>query len=395
MNGVLPVRPADLMLYVHIPFCPSKCHFCGWVQGMSKRELLLSPADQLRSDYIAALCKEIRGRAAAVKRAGYRPNIVYWGGGTGSSLIEPEIEQVQAALAESYDLSQVTEATIEGSPDTLSAGKLRLLRQLGYTRLSLGIQSFNDQRLRRLGRVHNAASARAAIEAAAAAGFDDINIDLMCGLPEETEEEVIESVKIGVSLPVTHFSYYPYRPVNETVMQMQLNRGRTSIDATYQKRVYRLGRDLIAKAGFAPYAMSYFGRNSLNDLAVFRVRQDWLGFGCGAHSLMSGRSLVHARTQMREYIERPMVWHSSTLACSPEVAPMLLGQGLATFKGIDRRDWLERTGEPLEQSLSRPGVREYLDRFRENAGLVEDETGIRLDPEKMIDVFIDQLLAMA
>jgi putative oxygen-independent coproporphyrinogen III oxidase len=385
----------NVMIYIQIPFCTSKCHFCGWVQGMSKQELLLSPTDQPRRDYVDAICAEIRGRAAAVRRAGYVPNIIYWGGGTGTALVEAEIERIHAALVESYDLSSVTEATFEGSPDTVTPAKLRFIHSLGYTRISLGVQSFNDKRLRHLGRVHDAARARAAVEWAATEGFRDINIDLMCGLPGEVTDEVQDTVRTGVALPVTHISYYAYRPIHDTVMQKQLSRGLSSVDANYQKRAYRIGRDIIERADFAAYALSYFGQTSLNDLALFRLTQDWLGFGSGAHSLMAGQSLVHERGRMLDYVARPLMWDFATPAHSPNVAPMLLGQGLSTFKGINRRDWEERTGQSLEQTIAQPAVRAYLDKFVNAAGLEETEEGIRLDSEKMIDVFIDELLGLA
>jgi putative oxygen-independent coproporphyrinogen III oxidase len=392
--GRSAARQRELMLYIHVPFCPSKCHFCGWVQGIPKRELLLRPDHGLRQNYIHALCREIRERAVQLSGAQYIPNIVYWGGGTGTSLTETEIETVHAALADSFALSSVIEATIEGSPDTISPSKLALIHNLGYQRVSFGIQSFDDRRLRHIGRVHSPDDARKAVEWAAAIGFKDINIDLMCGFPNESINEVDRTVREAVRLPVTHISFYPYRPTQDSVMRNQLARGSGLLDANYQKAAYALGRCLIEEAGFPEYAMSYFGSVSLNDLAIFRVQQDWLGFGSGAHSLIGGTCHIHKRGRLGAYIDDPMAWDQSVPAYLPQIALMLLGQGLSTFKGIERNDWLERTGQSLDETLCQPAVQGYVDWFRRRVGVIEDTLGIRLQREAMAEAFIDMLLGM-
>src|SRR5262249_2913983 len=158
---------------------------------------------------------------------------------------------IHAVLADSYDLSAVTEATFEGSPDTVTPEKLAFIRTLGYGRVSFGVQSFDDRRLRRIGRTHNADSARKAVEWSVAAGFKDINIGLMCGLPDESLEEVECTVREGVRLPVTHVSFYPYRPVHDTVMRRQITKGRAKVDADYEKAAYALGRSIIERGGLA------------------------------------------------------------------------------------------------------------------------------------------------
>ncbi len=149
-----------LAIYLNIPFCPSRCHFCHWVQGISKKDLFLRPLDEQRQKYVAAVGTEIRERLHAMPALRNLPNVIYWGGGTATSLDIAEFEHIHTALSDAFDLSGVKEATIEGSPDTVSPEKLRFLRQLGYTRISFGVQSFHDQRLRKIGRVHRAAQAR-------------------------------------------------------------------------------------------------------------------------------------------------------------------------------------------------------------------------------------------
>lgn len=385
----------DLMLYLQVPFCPSKCHFCGWVQGVPKSQLLLKPAEEARRNYIDALCREIRTRAESLDGTDYVPNIVYWGGGTGTILVEHEIATIHETLVDSFALDSVTEATFEGSPDTVSPQKLQFIHDLGYRRVSFGIQSFDEMRLRRLGRVHTADSARRAVYWAAEAGFDSINIDIMCGLPGETLAETEHTVREAVGLPVTHVSFYPYRPVQNTVMHKHLDLPNRGIDARQQKDGYALGRDIIEAAGYPEYAISYFGAASLNDLAIFRVQQDWLGFGTGAHSLIEGICHVHERGRLHDYTADPLSWDQSIPAHTPQVAIMLLGQGLSTFKGISRRDWQDRTRESLDETLQQPLVKQYIDWFRRRVGLIEDSEGIRFERDGMSEAFIDMMLGMS
>ncbi len=387
-------RSRHLMLYVHVPFCPSKCHFCSWVQGIPKSELLLRPQDTVRRDYIDAVCYEIRERAKEVNRLGYLPNIVYWGGGTASSLEIDEIEKIHTALQESFDLSSVNEATIEGSPDSVTPEKLRFIRSLGYKRFSYGVQSFNDERLRRIGRVHRSEQSREAVKWTVDAGFEDINIDIMCGFPNEKLDEVENTMKEAVKLPVTHVSYYPYRPIEGTVMRKQIaQHSLGTIDVNEQKAAYALGRNILEEAGFHEYAMSYFGHPSLNDLAIFRLKQEWLGFGAGAHSLLNGTWHIHDRGNIAAYIKAPLKWDTSIPPYSEQVVLMLLHQGLSTFNGIERDDWYQQTGKSLDETLQQPGVKWYVNFLRSKIGIIEDEVGIRV-PRERTDAFIDILYAM-
>jgi len=350
---------------------------------------LLRPGHDARRAYTEAVCYEIRKRAEEVQDMGHTPNILYWGGGTASHLTEAEIEKIHTALSESFDLSAVTEATIEGSPDTVTPEKLRLIRSLGYNRFSFGVQSFDDERLRRLGRVHRADQARRATEWAAEAGFHDMNIDLMCGFPGEMLDEVERTIREGIQLPVTHVSFYPYHQVEGTVMQQQIAQGRGVIDVNEQKAAYALGRAILEDAGYPEYAMSYFGKPHIGVLVIFQLKQDWLGFGSGAISLINATFHSHERGRLAAYTTNPLKWDASIPAHSVQIALTLLNQGLSTFDGIGRDDWQQRTGQSLEQTLQQPTVKRYIDFLRSKIGLIESEKGIRLPKEHLAESFIE------
>jgi oxygen-independent coproporphyrinogen-3 oxidase len=386
----------DLLVYGHVPFCTSKCHFCDWVQEIPTADLLLRTGDARRAAYVDALCRQIREAGPRLRDAGYRPAILYWGGGTASILSVQEIKQLGAALHGSFDLGELREATIECSPETLTAEKLAAFRGVGFRRISVGAQSFDDRRLRRLGRSHDGAAAARAFELAAAAGFDDANVDLMCGFPDEDLAEVEHSVRSAVRLPVSHVSLYPFRPAPGTVLRRQLARGQSAVARNEQKLAYALGRTILAEAGFPEYAMSHFGtRRCHSDLAYFRLEMDWAGFGSGATSLLATEYLATRRGALAAYVRDPHAVDERFPAAAAAIAPRLMYQALSTFEGAVERHWRERTGCGLDDVLRVEGVAELVGYLGDLAGLERDAAGLRLRRAGIAEAFIDLQFASA
>jgi oxygen-independent coproporphyrinogen-3 oxidase len=380
----------DLLVYVHIPFCRSKCHFCDWVTEVPTSELLLRETEQPRMRYIDALCHEIVERGGALRDAGYRPNIMYWGGGTASILTVDEIAKVAEALHSVFELDNLLESTIECSPDSLNPEKLAAFREVGFFRLSSGVQSFHDERLRVLGRSHDSGQVHKAIRWAAEAGFDDISIDLICGFPGQPSSEIADAVNQALDLPLTHVALYPYRPAHGTVMRRQLGRGGRSIDRDEQKRGYAVGREMLVQAGFPEYAMSHFGVPQCHsDLAYFQLRSDWVGFGSGATSVLDGRYLSHSRGKLLEYNRDPLEFEEDYELGSPAIAPRMLYQSLTTFEGASRRLWEERTGQSFDEVIDARACRTLLEFFESVTTVVRDADGLRLVPDEVADAFIE------
>ncbi|MFJ2772197.1 coproporphyrinogen-III oxidase family protein [Streptomyces sp. NPDC087300] len=391
-SGASPDR-RDLLVYLHIPFCRSKCHFCDWVTEVPTAELLLKESDQPRLRYIDALCRELTERGAALGAAGYRPDILYWGGGTASILTLDEIAKVAAALHAAFPLRDgLREATIECSPETLDPEKLAAFREVGFTRLSSGVQSFDDARLRTLGRSHDADQARRIVQEAADAGFDDISIDLICGFPGQPPAETRDAVRTALDLPLTHVALYPYRPAHGTVLRRQLGRGNRHIDRDEQKRGYAVGAELLVDAGFPEYAMSHFGTPDHlchSDLTYFQLRSDWAGFGSGATSVLDGRYLSHARGRLLDYNRDPLAFEEDYELASAAIAPRLLYQSLTTYEGARRQWWQERTGRPFDEVMDQRACRTLLDFFASVTTVERDEDGLRLPPDDVADAFIE------
>ncbi|WP_134662548.1 MULTISPECIES: coproporphyrinogen-III oxidase family protein [unclassified Amycolatopsis] len=385
-----------LLVYVHIPFCMSKCHFCDWVTEIPTADLLLKERDAGRISYVDALCRQIRRRGAELVEQGYRPAIHYWGGGTASILTLDEIRRIGAALHEVFDLSELVEATIECSPETLTPEKLAVFRDIGFFRMSSGVQSFDDRRLRKLGRSHTAELAVQAFNMASDAGFEDLNLDLMCGFPGEDLNEIEHSVTEALSLPVTHVALYPFRPAHGTVMRRQMARGDSHILREEQKRAYRLGQQMLISAGFPEYAMSHFGTlRCHSDLAYFRLEMDWVGFGSGAGSLLAGEFSTTARGQLPAFNRDPFALAERHPVASGAVAPRLLYQSLTTFEGALEANWLERSGRPLDEILRLPPVRHLTSFLDAAGGLEHTPEGLRLPRDRISDAFIDLQFASA
>nr|WP_243715484.1 radical SAM protein [Micromonospora sp. KC207] len=376
------------MIYVHIPFCRSKCNFCDLVHPVPVADLLSTAKDTKRRSYLRALCDEIRARGANARSAGKVPTVVYWGGGTASILEHDEVEMVMSALRESFDLRNVVEATIEGSPDTLDTDRLRHFRSLGFTRASFGVQSFDDDRLRQVGRRHTAGDARRVVEQARAAGMDQVNLDLMCGFPDERSDEVGRSVAEALKLPIDQLSLYPFRPNSGTALRRYVDRGRRELHLRNQLRSFHLGRSLALEAGMAEEASGYFGPLAQFSALYFQLRADLIGLGSGAISLVDRQFLAHRKGPLDPYIADPLHFDTVLPATAEPVVASNLRAGLSMFDGIVRDDWETATGASLSDCLELPGIRPMVSFFRKH-GLVEDERGMRLPRERVATALVE------
>jgi coproporphyrinogen III oxidase-like Fe-S oxidoreductase len=379
------------MLYVSIPFCRSKCTFCDYVQPIPVTDLLLPAQDPTRQRYVESLCAEIRARGgelAGQSSVQYVPHVLYWGGGTASILEEHEITAVMQALRESFDLSSVVEATIECSPETIDPAKLALFRTLGFNRFSSGVQSFSNERLRHLGRRHTSEGAIQAIGWAREAGFDNLNVDIMCGFPDETLDEVRHTVSQALSLGLDHLSVYPFRPTPGTALRSMIDRDKKDLYLNQQKVAFLEARKMISAAGYTEYASGYFGRPSLFAVLYFQMRADIIGFGSGAMSIYNRRFRTHAKGKLREYIANPTHYDVDLSASAEPIVISSLRAGLSYFDGVLRKEWQEATGVALEEALQQPMIAP-LTKYLRGRGLVEDEIGSRLPADEVGNILIE------
>lgn len=375
----------DLLVYVGVPFCASKCHFCYWVAETPVGQLVLREEESPRRSYVDAVRRQIRFMAPQLVARDYAPRLMYWGGGTASILSVREFWAIMWILREQLDLTGVTEATMECSPDSVTSEKLAAYREAGFDRISYGVQSFQDRFLAAQARSHRSGQAREAVLMAGAAGFKEINVDLMCGLPDEEVADFEASVRAALELPVSHVSVYPYEPVPGTVAYRQIERGSVRFDRSERLAAFQRGQELLEDAGLTEYSFGYFGRKPCQvDLAYYRLEMDWIGFGARTNSLLDGEACVTS-DDLPGYLADPLRFYHRGPAGQ---VGYYLRQGLGTFDGIDAGRWLERTGMPLADSLVWPETVKALGWLTGHPRLVRDERGIRFRKEQLADVLI-------
>jgi oxygen-independent coproporphyrinogen-3 oxidase len=310
LSDVLHVKPRDrnLLVYVHIPFCSSKCTFCDWVTDVPAAQLRELGDVQLR--YAQALSEQMRYWGANVVRPFYRPSAVYWGGGTPSRLHEAAIETICESLNRHVLPATVDEYTIECSPETATPSKLAIFYAHGARRLSLGVQSFDDGELKSSGRAHRVPEVYQALNAAARVGFGNINIDLIVGLPGQTAQMLLHSVEMAVSCGVQHLSLYVYRAMQGTGLASRIQSGRKNIDDAQQILLnYEAARRLLSSHGFIEYSIGYFSRGPQltckADMYYYELEGDYIGFGAGAYSILANHYLQNHSSGRQRFIDDP------------------------------------------------------------------------------------------
>ena len=267
-----------LGLYLHIPFCSAICNYCNFNRGLFDAAV--------KERYVAALLQEIRTAAD-----GSPTDTIFFGGGTPSLLEPSEIASLVAACRESFQCAVDTEITLEANPETVSSERLEGFRAAGVNRLSFGVQSFRDDELQRLSRLHSASRAEQAFRMARAAGFDNISLDLMIWLPQQTIAQWLESVDALIALGPEHASMYLLEIYPNAPLKDAMARGRWSLAPDDDAAdMYLSGLDRMDKAGYAQYEISNVarpGRAARHNLKYWRDGA-WCGFGCGAHSTRDG-----------------------------------------------------------------------------------------------------------
>ena len=274
-----------LGLYIHIPFCKSKCRYCDFCS-------FPSPKPHRIEAYLDALCREIE--AYGQKEHPYYTHAksrsvttVYFGGGTPTLLHPCALARVMETLARIFRIEEDAEITAECNPATADIDYFRALRVIGFNRLSIGAQSMQNGELKRLGRLHTANDVKKTVADARAAGFDNISLDLMFGIPEQTEESLADTLRTALSLSPDHLSVYGLQIEEGTYFARHQNELPLPNEDT-ERAMYMQTVDTLSTHGLPQYEISNFarpGRESQHNLRYWR-RQDYIGLGLAAHSCM-------------------------------------------------------------------------------------------------------------
>ena len=326
-------------IYLHIPFCAAICNYCNFNRGLHD--------DSLRRRYVDALIADIRRSADPAVHA----DTIFFGGGTPSLLEPAEVARIIQACRDSFDLSADAEITLEANPESSTPAALDGFRAAGANRLSFGVQSFSDEELRRLGRLHSAATARHAVALARAAGFDNLSLDLMMWLPGQTPRDWLASVDALIELQPDHASLYlleiyPNAPLRDEMARAGLSPAPDD-DAA---EMYLGGLERLERAGFEQYEISNVARpldrRSRHNLKYWQ-EGEWLAFGCGAHATFRGERW-RTLSGTAEYIDRVAAGADVRLDRRPlgrdERVEEGLFMGLRLTDGLDLAGWSRRHG---------------------------------------------------
>ncbi len=268
-----------MLLYLHIPFCHRVCPYCSFYKH--------TPGGTPIGEFVDALSEEARRR---IGEAGAVPRTIYLGGGTPSMLSPRHLTRMFSALHEMLDFSRLDEVTLEANPATFDLEKARLFRELGVTRVSLGIQSFTPKILETLGREHSMMQAVESVAILREAGIPEINIDLIFSVPGQSEDDWLSTLRQAVLLNPDHLSAYNLTYEEDTAFFKSLQRGEVSIHEDIDATFFHLADDYLTYEGFDHYETSNYakpGHRSSHNHGYWRG-EDYLGLGPSAVSTLAG-----------------------------------------------------------------------------------------------------------
>lgn len=322
-----------LGIYIHIPFCASKCSYCDFYS--------LAGQESKMEKYRNALIKHIE--EAAPQMEPYYIDTIYFGGGTPSFFGAKYICEIFNTLKRTAKVLKSSEVTVEMNPDSVAQDELRMLKNEGVNRISLGVQSANDDILRLIGRRHSFKQAEQAVRMAKAEGFDNINLDLIYGLPSQTKNDWADTLSKCIALRPQHFSCYGLKLEDGTPICKY--RGTAFLpDDDDQADMYLYMTDILEHYGFPQYEISNFslpGKESRHNLKYWTLN-DYMGFGPGAHSFVGGVRYSYVR-DLDKYIDG--VFGSADIIDEYEKTDKLgraaeyIMLGMRTVRGISKDEY--------------------------------------------------------
>lgn len=315
-------------IYIHIPFCRKRCHYCDFFKStdLSQKARLLE-----------GLKKELQSRAPEL--VSEEINTIYFGGGTPSVLLIDELKDLLNIIYQNYQVAENAEITLEANPDDLSQAILSALKQIGFNRLSMGVQSFSEADLKLMNRRHGVMQAVQSVKWAKTAGFSNISIDLIYGLPKQTIEEWERNVRIAVELDVQHVSAYNLTYHEGTVFYEQLKKGiLKELPDELSLQQFEMLVKILKEAGFEHYEISNFckpGLYSQHNSSYWKSRK-YLGIGPSAHSydLASRRWNVSSISKYLEGLENDQPYFETEILTEQDRYNDFIITGLRTVWGI-------------------------------------------------------------
>ena len=358
---------SPMEIYIHIPFCIRKCDYCDFLSGPS------GPKEQ--ADYVQALLREIQ---AVEEGEGRSVSSIFIGGGTPSVLDERLLGDILREIRNRFKMKEDAEITIEVNPGTANIGKLQAYREMEINRLSIGLQSPEDRELKILGRIHNYGQFLETYQEARTVGFDNINIDLMSAIPDQTYEGWVKNLRTVAELEPEHISAYSLIVEEGTPFAA---RKLNLPDEDTEYNMYEATAQILKEYGFEQYEISNYarkGRECRHNVGYW-TRQDYLGLGLGASSLY-GKERFANTADMKKYLENSrnpekIREKEPSLTREDEMAEFMF-LGLRMTKGISKADFQRCFGCTIESVYG-----EVLEKYESMELLLEKDGRIFLSRE--------------
>lgn len=337
-------------LYIHIPFCVSKCKYCDFASfgGLS---------ESVRGKYISALISELEGYKREPK---ILIDTVFFGGGTPSLLSEGNMEKILSKARECFDISENAEITVEVNPKTAEYDKLSAFRTLGVNRLSIGLQSIHENELKKLGRIHTFDDFLSTFKTAREVGFNNISVDIMYGIPEQTVDSFKETLDTLIALNPEHISSYGLI-IEEGTPFFESRDTLPLPDEDTEELMYRMAVERLASAGYSHYEISNYAKDGFtcrHNLKYWRD-EEYIGVGLAAYSYFEGVRFGNTRN-FSEYISAPTNARADTehLTAEDEAYEYAMMR-LRLSEGISLSDYRERFSVDFLTSR-REGIEKYV-----------------------------------
>ncbi len=366
----------EIGIYIHIPFCIQKCYYCDFCS--------FDKLQNKQAEYVDALIKKIKNTH---NKSELLIKTVYIGGGTPSILNANELKQVMEAIKTNFLLSKDCEITVEMNPGTVTKEKLQIYKDSGINRLSIGLQSTNDEILKELGRIHNYKQFEDIYEEARALGFNNINVDLMIGLPNQTIDDVSKSLKDIIQKNPEHISVYSLILEDDTKLKNLIEEGNLSLpDEDTERAMYWTVKNTLEKNGYNHYEISNFsklGYESKHNTDCWN-QKEYIGFGIAAHSYFNNIRYSNI-CDINEYVkninskdfEKNVIIHEIQEKQDKMNEYMILG--LRMIKGVNEQVFKEKFSKDIND-VYKKSIEKLI-----NLELISNEKGIIKLTKKGID----------
>lgn len=361
----------ELGIYIHIPFCKQKCYYCDFISYANKEEKI--------QEYIKCLQKEIEMESEKYKNEEYEITTIYIGGGTPSFIDASYIERIINTIKQNYKLYENPEITIEVNPGIINEEKIKKYKDIGINRISIGLQTTKDNLLKQIGRIHTYEEFLNCYKIVKKIGIDNINVDLMLGLPNQTLGDLKESLIEVINLKPNHISLYSLILEENTILEKMVSQNMAKLpEEDLEREMYWTTKDILEENGYIHYEISNFskkGYESKHNLNCWN-QKEYLGFGVAAHSYIKNKRYCNTNN-IEEYIKNVQngkILNNRTICeiqnkIEEQKEYMLLG--LRKIQGID--------------------IQEFKNKFIDNPIYIFHKELEKLVKEELVEIDLNQI----